>query len=46
VRGFRNILVHRYLGIDLEFVWSVIVEDLPVLREKATLLRAHLSGTD
>jgi uncharacterized protein with HEPN domain len=39
VRGFRNVLVHQYLGIDLEFVWSIVVEDLPVLKEKAEQLR-------
>ena len=29
--GFRNILVHGYLGIDLQAVWSVIEQDLPAL---------------
>jgi uncharacterized protein with HEPN domain len=29
--GFRNVLVHAYLGIDLETVWSVVVQDLPAL---------------
>ena len=46
VRGFRNILVHQYLGVDIEFVWSVIAEDLPVLREKATQLRKHLAAAE
>jgi uncharacterized protein with HEPN domain len=35
VRGFRNVLVHQYLGVDIEFVWSIVVDDLPVLMEKA-----------
>jgi uncharacterized protein with HEPN domain len=29
--GFRNILVHGYLGVDLVAVWAVIEQDLPVL---------------
>ena len=29
--GFRNILVHGYLGIDLAAVWSVVEQDLPGL---------------
>ena len=29
--GFRNILVHDYLGIDLDVIWSVIAHDLPKL---------------
>lgn len=44
VRGFRNVLVHQYLGIDLEFVWSIVVEDLPLPKQKATQLRKHLAG--
>ncbi|HEY3827284.1 MAG TPA: HepT-like ribonuclease domain-containing protein [Bryobacteraceae bacterium] len=42
VRAFRNVLVHQYLGIDLEFVWSIVVEDLPLPEEKAAQLRDHL----
>ena len=29
--GFRNVLVHGYLGIDTAAVWSVIEHDLPDL---------------
>lgn len=29
--GFRNILVHGYLGIDSQAVWSVVEQDLPTL---------------
>jgi uncharacterized protein with HEPN domain len=29
--GFRNILVHGYLGIDPVAVWSVVEQDLPGL---------------
>lgn len=30
--GRRNILVHRYFGIDLDLVWQVVERDLPVLK--------------
>lgn len=30
--GFRNIVVHRYLGIELAIVWSVVANDLSILR--------------
>ena len=31
-RAFRNVLVHNYLGIDLELVWAVVQRDVPDLR--------------
>jgi uncharacterized protein with HEPN domain len=37
--GMRNILVHRYFGIDLDIVWSAVEKDLPNLkREIETVL--------
>ena len=30
--GRRNILVHRYFGMDLELVWQVVERDLAVLK--------------
>lgn len=29
--GFRNVIVHGYLGIDLDAVWLVVEQDLPPL---------------
>lgn len=31
ISGFRNVLVHGYLEIDLDAVWSVVEHDLPEL---------------
>lgn len=31
IAGFRNVLVHGYLGLNLERIWSVIEHDLPPL---------------
>lgn len=30
--GFRNVLVHDYLGVDLEQVWEIVTLDLPSLK--------------
>lgn len=38
IAGFRNILVHDYLGVDLDIVWQVIVKDLPGLKQAISLL--------
>jgi len=32
ISGFRNILVHNYLGLDLPQIWIVIENRLPQLR--------------
>jgi uncharacterized protein with HEPN domain len=31
ITAFRNILAHAYLDLDLDRIWSTIVEDLPAL---------------
>lgn len=33
IAGFRNVLVHDYLGIKPQRVWEIIERDLPVLRK-------------
>lgn len=32
IAGFRDVLIHDYLRIDLEEVWLVIINDLPTLK--------------
>ena len=32
--GMRHILVHEYFGIDFDLIWQVIINDLPILRQK------------
>lgn len=32
--GFRDVLIHNYMGIDLEEVWNTVTNDLPVLKEQ------------
>lgn len=36
--GFRNVLVHDYLGVDLERVWRVVEGDVPVLEQQIALI--------
>jgi uncharacterized protein with HEPN domain len=31
IKDFRNLLIHEYFGVDLEIVWKVIHDDLPIL---------------
>lgn len=32
ISGFRNVLVHDYLGLDVERVWLILEKDLPTLK--------------
>lgn len=42
--GLRNLVVHRYSGIDDDIVWDVIQNHVPVLREE--LVQVLSSMTD
>jgi len=33
IAGFRNVLVHDYLGVDIERVWNILEKDLPLLKK-------------
>lgn len=40
IAGFRNVLVHDYLGLDLVSIWLVIEQDLPTLRNALRAIQA------
>lgn len=44
IAGFRNVLVHDYLGVDLEAVWSIVRDDLPALASAVDRMRHRLIG--
>ena len=33
IAAFRNVLVHDYLGIDIERVWEITQRDIPELKQ-------------
>lgn len=33
IAGMRDVLIHEYFSVDVELVWRVIKDDLPILRE-------------
>jgi uncharacterized protein with HEPN domain len=39
IRGFRNRIVHDYMGIDYEIVWEIIEKDLEELKNKIQEIR-------
>ncbi|HBC46346.1 MAG TPA: hypothetical protein DEO84_02105 [candidate division Zixibacteria bacterium] len=34
ISGMRDILIHKYFGLDLELTWEAAVKDIPDLKEK------------
>jgi uncharacterized protein with HEPN domain len=34
IAGFRDILAHEYFGVDLEVVWDVVINKLPILKKE------------
>ena len=43
--GFRNVLVHDYLGVDLEYVYQAIDEQMPSLKAAVEALIQDLAGS-
>jgi uncharacterized protein with HEPN domain len=39
--GRRNILIHRYFGVEVDLVWPVVENDLPALKR---MVRDILAG--
>lgn len=46
IAGFRNVLTHGYMGLDLNVVWTVIAMDLPGLRVAVEARLMALGETD
>ena len=38
IAGFRNVLIHGYMDVDLDQVWNVIERYLPDLKEATNYL--------
>lgn len=38
IAGFRNILVHNYLDTDLDLVWKIVRQELPILKQHVSLM--------
>ena len=42
IAGFRNIVVHDYLGLDLDEIWDIVSRDIPLLKSAIEALLKDL----
>jgi len=42
IAGLRDILIHAYFGIDLELIWDIVKNKIPLLKEKTLELLSEL----
>ncbi|MCK9441950.1 MAG: DUF86 domain-containing protein [Methanothrix sp.] len=42
--GFRDVLIHNYMGVDLDEIWNIIENELPQIKSslKAVLVEIRL----
>ena len=38
VCGLRDVLIHHYMGVDLDAVWSIVESGIPALKETVSRL--------
>ena len=42
IAGFRDVLIHNYVRVDLDEVWGIIERDLPSLKAKIKVILQEL----
>lgn len=42
IRGFRNISIHEYFGVNFRLVWEIAQNDLPVLKNQFNVVLKSL----
>ncbi len=45
VAGLRDVLIHGYLGVDLNEVWNVVEQNLSDLKRNIVIILQELSET-
>jgi uncharacterized protein with HEPN domain len=44
IAGFRDVISHNYISLDLEVVWKIVQDELPNLRPKIEAIAQNLEG--
>jgi uncharacterized protein with HEPN domain len=43
IAGTRDKITHHYFGVDLELIWKMIKENIPVLKKQVLKIKVDLS---
>lgn len=41
IAGMRDVIIHDYIGVNLELVWRVVEEEMPKLRDAVSSILAN-----
>jgi uncharacterized protein with HEPN domain len=42
IAGFRDVLIHNYMGVNLQIVWRIVEQELPGLKTRLEQILATL----
>jgi uncharacterized protein with HEPN domain len=46
IAGLRDVLIHNYMGVDLEAVWGITQKDLPILKDHIQIILADFPSNE
>jgi len=44
MRGLRNFVTHQYFGVELNDIWSTVINDIPLLKKQIQKIIEELEG--